>query len=94
MWGVVKVTGMMIEARPGRDVVLRVGEVDPLEAARDYSSCHPDFRGRIEVHSTTASESRSDTPVHLWGIFEVTAPGKVEWVFAQFRSERREFSVR
>ena len=87
-------TGMMIEARPDRDVVLRVGEVDPLEAARDYSSCHPDFRGRIEVHSTTASESRSDTPVHLWGIFEATAPGKVEWVFAQFRSERREFSVR
>ena len=85
---------MAVELDSGRDVVLRVGEVDPLDAARDYSSCHPDFRGRIEVHSTTVSESRSENPVRLWGIFEVTAPGKVEWVFAQFRSERREFSVR
>ena len=72
----------------GQDVVLKVGEADPLEAARVYSMRHPDFRGRIDVHSLTVTEGTYDVPVHLWGIFEITAPGQVEWVFAQFGQVR------
>lgn len=82
-----------IGMRPSQDVVLHVGGEDPLEAARDYSSHHPAFMGRIEVHARTTPANRDDAKVHLWGIFEVRAPGEVAWLFAQFGSERRELSV-
>jgi len=81
---------MAVGVRSSQDVVLHVGEEDPLQAARDYSSRHPAFMGQIEVHARTTPANHDDAMVRLWGIFEVRAPGEVAWLFAQFGSERRE----
>ena len=86
--------GMIIETRSDREVILRIREADPMETAQDYSRRHPDFLGRISVHSRTVPRGSGDVPVSLWATFDATGGGEVAWIFTQFESERREFPVR
>lgn len=67
----------------GSDLEIRVGTEDAEVAARRLSSSLRLNGGRLIVHTTSTPRWADQEPVHIRAVFQVLAPGRVRWEFAQ-----------